>query len=100
MAASSRVVFVLGAGPNVGSKVAERFTSAGYKVAVASRSGKTVPSSTAALSIATDLTDPEKVNSTFEEVRKKLGEPSVVVYNGNYENLPTQNPDTCEFTSY
>jgi len=83
MAASSRVVFVLGAGPNIGTRVAERFTSAGYKVAVASRSGKSVPSSTAALSIAADLTDPEKVNSTFEEVRKTLGEPSVVVYNGN-----------------
>jgi NAD(P)-dependent dehydrogenase (short-subunit alcohol dehydrogenase family) len=83
MAASLRVAIVLGAGPNVGTKVAERFTSAGYKVAVVSRSGKSVPSSTAALSIAADLAAPEKVHSTFKEVREKLGEPSVVVYNGN-----------------
>ena len=83
MAVSSRVLMVLGAGPNVGTKVAERFTSAGYKVAVVSRSGKSVPPSIAALSVAADLTDPLGVRSTFEQVREKLGEPSVVVYNGN-----------------
>jgi len=81
---ASRVAIVLGAGPNIGTKVAERFTSAAYKVAVVSRSGKSVPPSTAALSIAADLTDPDKVHSIFEEVRKKLGEPSVVVYNGKF----------------
>jgi NAD(P)-dependent dehydrogenase (short-subunit alcohol dehydrogenase family) len=80
--AQSPVVVVLGAGPNVGTKVAQKFTSEGYKVAVVSRSGKEVPSSTAALSISADLTNPESIHDIFEQVRSKLGEPSVVVYNG------------------
>lgn len=82
--ALAKVVVVLGAGPNVGTKVAEKFTSSGYEVAVVSRSGKSVPSSIAALSIAADFTHPESVHGVFEEVRSKLGEPSVVVYNGTF----------------
>ncbi len=82
MAVSSRVVAILGAGPNVGNKVAERFTAAGYKVAVLSRSGKSIPTTIAALSLSADFKNPKIVHGIFEEVRKKLGEPSVVVYNG------------------
>lgn len=82
MAVSSRVVAILGAGPNVGNKVAERFTAAGYKVAVISRSGKSIPTTIAALSLIADFTNPKTVHGVFEEVREKLGEPSVVVYNG------------------
>ena len=83
MAVSSRVVAILGAGPNVGNKVAERFTAAGYKVAVVSRSGKSIPTTIAALSLSADFKNPKIVHGVFEEVRKKLGEPSVVVYNGS-----------------
>ncbi len=82
MGVSSGVVAVLGAGANVGHRVAERFTTAGYKVAVVSRSGNSVPSTIAALSLSADFTNPKTVHQVFEKVREKLGEPSVVVYNG------------------
>lgn len=86
--AFAKVAVVLGAGPNIGTKVAEKFTSSGYEVAVVSRSGKSVPSSTAALSIAADFTHPETIHGVFEEVRSKLGEPSVVVYNAAAAAFP------------
>jgi NAD(P)-dependent dehydrogenase (short-subunit alcohol dehydrogenase family) len=82
-----RIVLILGAGPNVGIKTAQKFTSAGYRVAVASRTGATVPSSTAALSIAADFANPSSIHGIFEEVRSKLGQPSVVVYNGTAHSL-------------
>ena len=37
--AANKVVLILGAGPRVGTAVAKKFASEGYKVAVASRSG-------------------------------------------------------------
>ena len=82
MASFSRVATIFGAGANVGAKVAQQFTSNGYKVAAVSRSGKGLDASSAALSITANLTDPKAIHGVFEEVRSKLGEPSVVVYNG------------------
>lgn len=82
MAPPSRVALILGSGPNVGSHVARRFAADGYKVAVVSRSGKHPDPSTVALTIVADLVDPTAVRNAFEEVRAKLGEPSVVNYNG------------------
>lgn len=82
MAQSDRVALILGSGPNVGSHVAQHFASAGYKVAVVSRSGKHPDPNTVALTIVADLVDPIAVRNAFEEVRAKLGEPSVINYNG------------------
>lgn len=82
MAQSSRVALILGSGPNVGAHVAERFNAAGYEVAVVSRSGKHPDPKTVALTIKADLVDPAAVREAFEEVRAKLGEPNVVIYNG------------------
>jgi NAD(P)-dependent dehydrogenase (short-subunit alcohol dehydrogenase family) len=82
MASVARTLLILGAGSNIGAKVAQKFTSTGYRVAIVSRTGAAVPPSTAALSIVADLADPSSIHSVFEEVRTKLGEPSVVVYNG------------------
>lgn len=82
MAKSGRVALILGSGPNVGSHVAQHFASAGYKVAVVSRSGKHPDPSTVDLTITADLVDPSAVQNAFEEVRTKLGEPSLVNYNG------------------
>ena len=81
MAPSGRVALILGSGPNVGSHVAQGFASAGYKVAVVSRSGKHPDPNTVALNIVADLVDPTAVRNAFEDVRAKLGEPSVVNYN-------------------
>ena len=82
MAQSGRVALILGSGPNVGSHVAQQFASAGYKVAVVSRSGKHPDPDTVDLTVVADLVDPNAVRHAFEEVRAKLGEPSVVNYNG------------------
>lgn len=82
MAQSNRVALILGSGPNVGAHVAQRFAADGYKVAVVSRSGKYPDPSAIALTIIADLVDHRAVQSAFEEVRAKLGEPSVVSYNG------------------
>lgn len=82
MATTARVVILFGSGPNVGAHVAQKFASAGYKVAIVSRSGKHPKPSTVSLSITADLLDPNTVPEVFEEVRTKLGEPSLVIYNG------------------
>ena len=82
MGASRRVAVVLGAGANIGHKVTGRFTAAGYKVAVISRSGDSVPSVIATMSLSADFTDSRTIHEVFEEIRGKLGEQSVLIYNG------------------
>lgn len=77
----SKVLFILGAGPNIGSHVAKAFASKGYKVASASRS-ETPKWEGADLHVPLDLAKPEDVPAAFETVRKQLGEPGVVIYNG------------------
>jgi NAD(P)-dependent dehydrogenase (short-subunit alcohol dehydrogenase family) len=81
MAAS--IVLILGAGANIGSNVAQRFAKAGYKVALASRSIKDEVAKTADVAIKADFSSPESVKSVFDEVKSKLGVPSVVIYNGS-----------------
>jgi NAD(P)-dependent dehydrogenase (short-subunit alcohol dehydrogenase family) len=39
------------------------------------------------LHIQADLEDPESISTVFETVRKQLGHPSVVVYNGSFLGL-------------
>lgn len=82
MAQSSRIVLLLGSGPNLGAHISRKFISAGYQVAAVSRSGKHPEPDTISLTVKANLAEPKNVNRIFEEVRAKLGEPSVVVYNG------------------
>lgn len=85
MTTSSKVLLLLGAGPNVGTHVSRAFAAKGYKIGLASRSAKTQPNSAEdsdALHLQVDLSRPETVASVFEQVKAKLGAPSVVVYNG------------------
>ena len=76
---SSPVALILGAGKNIGASVAEKFASNGYKVAIASRQKGDASKYTA---LQADLSDVSSVKSVFDETRKSLGEPSVVIYNG------------------
>ena len=77
--AAQKIALILGAGPRIGVSVAERFAKDGYKVAVASRSGKEAGSF---LSLKADFTKPESVRPLFESVKSEFGAfPSVVVYN-------------------
>lgn len=87
MANESPVLFILGAGANVGQHVAQAFAAKGYQVAVASRSLKEQDSAAQYTHISTDLSNPESVIGAFAKVRELLGLPSVVVYNGTSPRL-------------
>jgi len=89
---SSPVLLILGAGPNVGKSVAQRFAANGYKVALASRSVPTTNDVKGSLHIKSDLSKPETVKDIFQQVREKIGIPSVILYNsesvaGNYRHI-------------
>jgi NAD(P)-dependent dehydrogenase (short-subunit alcohol dehydrogenase family) len=82
MPATSPVILILGAGPNVGSHVAKAFASKGYKVALAARKAKEADNTPDQVNIPSDLSDPNSVVNAFSKVKALLGLPSVVVYNG------------------
>ncbi|KAK9490629.1 hypothetical protein V1508DRAFT_359710 [Lipomyces doorenjongii] len=75
---TSKIAFVLGAGPNIGHDVSKMFAGHGYKVAIVNRSGV---GASGYLKIKADLSDPLSVASAFKQVRDSLGEPNVVIYN-------------------
>ncbi|KAH8727027.1 hypothetical protein GQ44DRAFT_770952 [Phaeosphaeriaceae sp. PMI808] len=81
MSASLPIALVFGAGKNVGAGVVKAFSAKGYRIATVSRAA-TADASDKRLHIQADLADPESVSRVFETVRKQLGHPSVVVYNG------------------
>jgi hypothetical protein len=79
---STPVALILGAGPKVGLPAAKAFASIGYKVAIAARSLSESDSTETQLNIKADFARPEEVINAFAKVRKELGVPSVVLYNG------------------
>jgi len=80
---SPPILLILGAGGNVGARVAQQFFKNGFKVALASRTLKTPADETKDfLQIRADFSDPSTVASIFDEVEAKVGVPNVVVYNG------------------
>ncbi|KAH8665423.1 hypothetical protein BGZ61DRAFT_431325 [Ilyonectria robusta] len=98
MASQTKIVLVLGAGKNIGQGVAQKFRSAGYRVALVSRSaedrGTTSEGDT---TLRADLSNPSSVPSIFTAVKEILGgPPNVVVYNAAALTPPTdpQNPFT------
>lgn len=90
MPGTSPVIFILGAGPNIGFAVARTFASRGYKVALAARSLKETDSTSNELHIKVDFANTDEVVNAFTRVKKELGIPSVVLYNGNLAPLPPQ----------
>lgn len=82
MATKAPVALIFGAGPNIGQAVANRFFSKGFQVALAARSLKEADSTESQLNVPTDLSNPNEVVDAFGKVRKALGIPSVVFYNG------------------
>ncbi|KJZ77085.1 hypothetical protein HIM_03406 [Hirsutella minnesotensis 3608] len=70
-------ILIIGAGPNIGLAIADTFSSAGYKVALASRNKIT----DLYKHFPFDATKPETVPQLFDDVRRELGDPKVVVYN-------------------
>jgi NAD(P)-dependent dehydrogenase (short-subunit alcohol dehydrogenase family) len=89
MTAKSPVILILGAGPNVGQSVAQKFASKGYKVALAARSLKESNSTEEQLIIPSDLSKTDDIVSAFAKVKEVFGIPSVVVYNGEISSPRT-----------
>jgi NAD(P)-dependent dehydrogenase (short-subunit alcohol dehydrogenase family) len=80
---SNRIALILGAGAGVGTHVASRLRSEGYRVATVSRSAKDAGNNNeTAIALGADLANPTEVEKVFERVREAWGEPNVVVYNG------------------
>lgn len=82
MPATTPVILILGAGPNIGQAVARTFASKGYKVALATRSLNEADSTDSQLNIKSDFANSDDVVNAFDKVKKVFGIPSVVVYNG------------------
>ncbi|RGP74102.1 short chain type dehydrogenase [Fusarium sporotrichioides] len=93
MSATSPVILILGYGANVGQAVASKFSSQGYRVAVAARSIKEADSTDTQLNISSDFTKTDDIVNAFDKVKKEFGIPSVVVYNASAGNLsPAKDP--------
>ena len=84
------VVLILGAGPRIGASVAERFSSNGYKVALASRSGSNSKTSKGFLSLRADFVTPDSMPALFDAVKTEfLHSPSVIIYNAGSLTVPS-----------
>ena len=81
-------LLIIGAGSNIGLATAKLFTSAGYNVALASRTKFTDLYNYYSF----DASKPETVAQLFEDVRKDLGDPKIVIYNGK-----VLSPDLCGY---
>jgi NAD(P)-dependent dehydrogenase (short-subunit alcohol dehydrogenase family) len=71
-------VLIVGAGPRLGRVLAEAYQRIGYNVAVASRTQKLEPQFHF---FRFDARIPEMVPELFDQVRKKIGTPDVVISN-------------------
>lgn len=79
---SSKVVLILGAGQNIGKSLIQKFSSNGFKVAIASRTLYQPLVEAADVSVKADFANPSSIKSIFSEVVAKIGTPNVVIYNG------------------
>jgi NAD(P)-dependent dehydrogenase (short-subunit alcohol dehydrogenase family) len=86
---NGEVAVILGVGPGLGAAVARRFAREGFAVGLLARGEEGLAAvqeeiegagGTAFATLA-DATDAASVVSAFEEVREKLGDPEVFVYN-------------------
>lgn len=79
------VCVIVGIGPKNGASFAREFHSAGYRLALVSRStelsDKLVAELGDASSYACDAGQPDAVTRTFASIRSDLGDPAVLVYN-------------------
>ncbi|MBI3524243.1 MAG: SDR family NAD(P)-dependent oxidoreductase [Betaproteobacteria bacterium] len=97
MSLQTPVCVVVGVGAGNGAAFARRFTTAGYRVALLSRSGQVTRQLAAELDGARaydcDVTDAASVERTFGAIRSELGEVDVLIHNpgsgvwGNVEDI-------------
>jgi len=95
---SNRIALILGSGAGVGTHVASRLRSEGYRVATVSRSAKEAENNGEnAMALGADFANPAEVEKVFERVRGAWGEPSVVVYNGMNFEINVVSITTCDY---
>lgn len=88
--ASTSIVLILGSGPRVGASIAEKFSSNGYKVAVASRKGTGSKTAEGYLSLKADFTKPDSIPALFDAVKAEFhAAPNVVIYNAGALSIPS-----------
>src|SRR5215813_1385577 len=78
------VALIVGAGAGLSASLARLFSAEQMRVALAARNIaklSTIAAETGALCVACDTTEPAQVEGLFGEVERKLGSPTVVVYN-------------------
>lgn len=76
------IALILGAGPRVGSAVANKLASDGYAVAVASRKGTDCRNDAGFLDIKADLSQTTSIKVAFDAVKAEFGaSPNLIVYN-------------------
>ncbi|KAI5481567.1 hypothetical protein MNV49_002793 [Pseudohyphozyma bogoriensis] len=96
MSPTTKVLFILGGGENIGASLAEKFSQEGYKVAIAARSVENGIGREGYLHVKADLSHPDLLAGAFEHVTSTFGvPPSVVVYNAaanNYSKDPLATP--------
>ena len=99
----SPVCAIVGIGPKNGAAFARRFNSAGYKVALLSRSTTFSEELVAGLSDARaytcDASDPASVEASFAQLQSELGSVDVLIYNagsGGWQTVEEISPDEFE----
>ncbi|RMF74530.1 MAG: SDR family NAD(P)-dependent oxidoreductase [Alphaproteobacteria bacterium] len=79
------VCAVIGVGPGIGLALVRRFATAGYRVAMVSRSAERLAAHEAdipqARGFAADAADPDSLRHALEKVAEELGPVSVLCYN-------------------
>jgi NAD(P)-dependent dehydrogenase (short-subunit alcohol dehydrogenase family) len=97
------VCIIVGAGPGNGAAFARRFAREGYRIALIARGRGTLDPLEAevpgARGYACDATDPAAVTETFEQIRRELGPPAVLIYNAStrdFADIDGTSPDDFE----
>ena len=96
------VIFIIGGGPRIGYAVANSFSHNGYKIAIASRNpDKAEIEKRGWLPIEMDVLNDEAIKKGFEQVRARLGEPNVAVYNAAaLTSVPADDPFSISSDQY
>lgn len=81
-----RVAFILGAGPRIGWGIASKPMKNGYHVAWGSRTSNSLRAlgleECKLLAVPVNVSDISSVQAAFAHVKKDVGIPNVVIYNG------------------
>ena len=79
---AGKVVMITGASGNLGSAAAERFGSAGAKLALVERSkgGETPPATDMRLNVSADVTDPASVDAAVAQIVAHFGRIDVLIH--------------------